>query len=49
MTFDHSSMSISPAVVSMITRPLVGRAMLSAEATLRFGGGVRRQIPKENS
>lgn len=33
----------------MITRPLVGRAMLSAEATLRFGGGVRRQIPKENS
>ena len=28
-TFDHSSMSISPAVVSMITRPLVGKAMMA--------------------
>jgi hypothetical protein len=26
-TFDHSSMSISPAVVSRSTRPCVGRAM----------------------
>ena len=27
LTFDHNSMSISPAVVSIITRPFVGRAI----------------------
>ena len=27
LTFDHSSMSISPAVVLIITRPFVGRAI----------------------
>lgn len=32
-TLDHSSMSISPTVVSMITRPLVGRAILKLNHT----------------
>lgn len=35
-TFDHSSMSISPTVVSMITRPFVGKAILAnAQDTAR--------------
>ena len=34
-TFDHSSISISPTVVSKITRPFVGKAMI-AQVQPRF-------------
>src|ERR1700722_4954912 len=45
-TFDHNSMSISPAVVLIITRPLVGRAIgMVTDVTRDKPCSSRSQLP----
>ena len=50
-TFDHNSISISPTVVSSITRPLVGRAMddVGGRREFRVGAGPPQAATKEGT